>query len=409
MRYIKIFFCLIAAYLLFGVLACLLPDKAVHHHIEQTVERGELMWSDYPKAIINNEQARMDNFTDALIISQVWNCSKDSLWESVMQPSRAVYDQVMTEALAMQIEGNHFGNKKYGRYWHGSTFLMRFMLFFWSYNNIRLLFYILSSLLLLFTLWRIKARISIWASVATLLAFTLLYGYVTQFSIQFLPVIVLSLAGILVMLDEGKDKQAACFVIGSLTAYFDLLTTPVLTIGLPLTAWVLVHRDDKQPLGKSIIEMLKMAAFWGIAFALTWSIKWVLATLTTDANIWADAMKNAAIRSGELGDYTRIDALTENFKMLNTKFIAIISIIMAILMCFRIRREGWKPAILLAMLAVVPYVWYFLVANHSYLHSWFTYRLQMITVMSLFAAIGCMIRWEDIKICRTGNKNKHKQ
>ena len=405
MRYVKTFFCLIAAYLLFGVVACLLPEKAVHHHIVQTVERGELMWSDYPRAIINNDQAQMDNFTDALIISQVWNCSKDSLWESVMQPSRATYAQVMTEALAMQIEGNHFSNKKYGRYWHGSTFLMRFMLLFWSYNSIRLLFYILSSLLLLFTLWRIRERLSTWAAVITLLAFTLMYSYVMQFSIQFMPVLVLSLAGILAMLDEGKDKLMACFVIGSLTAYFDLLTTPLLTIGIPLIAWVLVHRNDEQPLGKYLIEMLKMAALWGIAFALTWGIKWVIATLTTDANIWADAMENVATRSGDLKDFTRIDALTENIRMLNSKFIAIIAIVMVVLMGFRFRREGWKPAVLLAMLALVPYVWYFLVANHSYLHPWFTYRLQMITVMSLFAAIGCLIRWEDIKIERIGKKN----
>ncbi|MCR5065176.1 MAG: hypothetical protein K6A67_05340 [Bacteroidales bacterium] len=397
LRYIKIFIYLIAAYLLFGVVACLLPEKAVHHHIEQTVKRGELMWSDYPRAIINGDQAQMDNYTDALIISQVWNCSKDSLWESVMQPSRARYAMVMTEALAMQIEGKNFGNIKYGRYWHGSTFLMRFLLYFWSYNNIRLLFYILSSTLLLFTLWRIKERISIWASVITLLAFTLMYGYVMQFSIQFMPVLILSLAGILIMLDEGKDKLMACFVIGSLTAYFDLLTTPLLTIGIPLIAWVLVHRNDNQTLGKSILEMLKMATLWGVAFALTWGFKWLIATLTTDANILSDAMENVAYRSGELEDFTRFDAISQNLVLLNSKFIAITTIVMGLLMIFRFRREGWRPAVILIMLALVPYVWYFIVANHSYIHPWFTYRLQMITVMSLFAAFGCLIDWNRLK------------
>lgn len=397
MRFIKIFFCLIAAYLLFGMVACLLPDKPIHHHIQQTVERGELMWNDYPRAIINSDAARMDNFTDALIISHAWNCSKDSLWESMMQPSRAVYDQSMTEALAMQIEGKHFDNKKYGRYWHGSTFLMRYLLLAWSYDSIRMLFYIVSSLLILFTLWRLRDKIGSWAAVVTLVAFMILYGYVMQFSIQFMPVLVLSLAGILLMLDEKRDKMVGCFVIGSLTAYFDLLTTPLLTIGIPLIAWILVHREDKQSLGKSMLEMLKLAAIWGLAFTLTWGLKWILATLTTDANIWADAMQNVAHRSNYIEDYTRLDAIIINFNLLSTKYILFTAIVMLALMAFRFRREGWRPALLLLLIALVPYLWYFVVANHSYEHFWFTYRLQLVSVLALFGAIGCLTDWKKLK------------
>ena len=396
MRFIKLFFCLIATYLLFAVIACLLPDKPIHHHIEQTVERGDLQWTDYPRAFINSDQSRLDNFTDALIISQAWNCSKDSLWESMMQPSRAVYDQSMTEALAMQIEGKHFDNKKYGRYWHGSTFLMRYLLLLWSYNNIRLLFYILSSLLILFTLWRLQIKIGTWAAVVTLLAFTLMYVYVMQFSIQFLPVLALSLAGVVCVLDERKDKHIAFFVIGSLTAYFDLLTTPLLTLGIPLIAWILVHRNDSTTIWQSLLEMLKLGLVWGLAFAVTWGMKWLLATLTTDENIWADAMSNVMRRSGDLGEYSRFDAITNNFNLLNTRFILLVAIVMTLLMAFRFHREGWRSALLLLIVATVPYVWYFVVANHSYEHFWFTYRLQIISVLALFAAIGCMVDWTKI-------------
>lgn len=398
MRFIKVFFCLISVYLLFGVLACLLPDKPIHRHIQQTVERGELQWNDYPRAIINGDQARMDNFTDALIISQAWNCSKDSLWESMMQPSRAVYNQSMTEALEKQVEGNHFYNKKYGRYWHGSTFLMRFLLLVWSYNNIRMLFYILSSLLILLTLSRLRDRLGTWTALVTLIAFIMIYGYVMQFSIQFMPILALSFAGILLMLNDRRDKLMACFVIGSLTAYFDLLTTPLLTIGIPLIAWILAHRDDNQSFGETLLEIIKMSTAWGLAFALTWGTKWILATLTTDANIWADAMSNVAHRSGYIEDYTRMDAIAVNFSLLNTKFIAIIAIIMIVLMAFHYRREGWRPALLLLLLAFVPYIWYFAVANHSYEHFWFTYRLQIISIMALFSAIGCMTDWGKLKV-----------
>lgn len=398
MRFLKVFLCLIVAYLLFGVAACLLPDKPIHRHIEQTVERGELQWNDYPRAFINSNQARMDNFTDALIISQAWNCSKDSLWESMMQPSRAVYDQSMTETLAMQVEGKHFCNKKYGRYWHGSTFLMRFLLLVWSYNNIRMLFYIVSSLVIILTLWRLRDKIGTWAAVVTLLAFMIIYGFVLQFSIQFLPVLILSFAGVLTMLNDKRDKLIACFVIGSLTAYFDLLTTPLLTIAIPLIAWILAQLDNKQTFGKLLLEIIKMSALWGIAFALTWGSKWLLATVTTDTNIWADAMQNVAHRSGYIEDYTRLDAIAANVNLLNSKFVFITAIVMITIMAFRFRREGWRPALMLLLIALVPYVWFFVVANHSYEHFWFTFRLQFISLLALFAALGCMIDWKKLKV-----------
>ena len=297
----------------------------------------------------------------------------------------------------MQIEGKHFDNKKYGRYWHGSTFLMRYLLLAWSYDSIRMLFYILSSLLILFTLLRMHNKTGTWTAAVTLLAFTMIYGYVMQFSIQIMPVLVLSLAGILLMLDEKRDKMVGCFVIGSLTAYFDLLTTPLLTIGIPLIAWILVHREDKQSLGKSMLEMLKLAAIWGLAFTLTWGLKWILATLTTDANIWADAMQNVAHRSNYIEDYTRLDAIIINFNLLSTKYILFTAIVMLALMAFRFRREGWRPALLLLLISLVPYLWYFVVANHSYEHFWFTYRLQLVSILALFGAIGCLTDWKKLK------------
>ena len=36
-------------------------------------------------------------------------------------------------------------------------------------------------------------------------------------------------------------------------------------------------------------------------------------------------------------------------------------------------------------LAVLPYAWYYVFAGHSQVHFWFTYRLQAITLFTVFA------------------------
>ncbi len=45
---------LLAGYLLLGLLAWLVPDRPVRHHIEQTLASGD-MGEDYPKAIMHDD------------------------------------------------------------------------------------------------------------------------------------------------------------------------------------------------------------------------------------------------------------------------------------------------------------------------------------------------------------------
>jgi len=61
---------------------------------------------------------------------------------------------------------------------------------------------------------------------------------------------------------------------------------------------------------------------------------------------------------------------------------AILSVM--ILMVVGRHKFNWKKAILFLLVGLAPYLWYLVLSNHSYVHWWFTYRLQAITVMCLF-------------------------
>lgn len=60
-------------------------------------------------------------------------------------------------------------------------------------------------------------------------------------------------------------------------------------------------------------------------------------------------------------------------------------------------RARMKELCLLPVAALSPYAWYTVVLNHSCIHAFFTYRLQLITLVALgvcFAEIICAYRKE---------------
>ena len=52
----------------------------------------------------------------------------------------------------------------------------------------------------------------------------------------------------------------------------------------------------------------------------------------------------------------------------------------------------------LLILALVPYVWYFIASNHSAIHIFMTYRIQAVTIMSVLCAMYYAINWPKIII-----------
>ncbi|MFA5639888.1 MAG: hypothetical protein WC946_05300, partial [Bacteroidales bacterium] len=49
------------------------------------------------------------------------------------------------------------------------------------------------------------------------------------------------------------------------------------------------------------------------------------------------------------------------------------------------------------LIAILPYVWFFVVANHSYLHYWFTYRTQAFSISCIFLALLSMVSLEKMR------------
>ena len=156
-KYLIVFSALIAGYLLFGAGAWLMPDRAVQRHVRETLDKGD-MESDQPRAVLPHMmQTRMDNFTDAIILNQAYVMRLEGFRTGVLSVPRWWGPLLPYEVLRAGVDGQEMQIRHYARYWHGNTFLTRYLLVFYDYMDIRLLLYIVSTLLMVWcgvSLWR---------------------------------------------------------------------------------------------------------------------------------------------------------------------------------------------------------------------------------------------------------------
>lgn len=409
-KYPVVFAALIAVYLLFALVANLLPNAPIIRHAARTLAKDDLQ-NDFFFVYSFRPAYYLDNFTDALILNQACNGGSEHLLTSMLLNPRAHNGESECESLKCFIHADTtLHTIYYGRYWHGSTFLMRFLLSFWDYTSLRILFYLISSVLLAWVAAVLYRRIGKAVALFFVLALAFVNCFMMQHSIQFLPVLLIALAATLWVayrVTEPRQLTLVLFIAGSLTAFFDLLTCPAMTWGIPLCVYLM--KQQRHPDGRSWLRRVgswaDASVMWAIGYGATWVSKWGIATVLTGENIIRDGAKEFALRAGAQIDYSRLDAVTNNLSLIPWYYVVYILILMGILMLWRFNRKGLGTALLCLLTAVPPLLWYFVAADHSYLHNWFTYRSLSVCLMAVFFAFAALVDWPRIKQLRIKTKN----
>lgn len=293
-------------------------------------------------------------------------------------------------------------NIAYARYWHGSSFFFRIFYSFTHYNEVKWMIFMLTSLLMTgfgIMLYRNTGSIKTMAMFAELFFVNV---YVMQFSMQLSPVLIISIISSLVVASWHKKAKSSFgvvfFITGAVTSYFDLLTAPLLTLGLPLLLWIsLYDEENQQNLLHGIRAIAILSLLWLVGYAGSWAMKWIISYPFTEFNIFTDVQAQLMLRAGTV-DNSRFSALHANSRFLSMVFINLFLIIPLILSFFYFNRRCVKKAVLYLMVAALPYLWFFTAADHSYYHNWYTYRIQAISVSGVMLAFISLVAWEKIRI-----------
>lgn len=396
----------LAAAVMIGVFA--LPVDRMHENLADAAYSLPAE-GNYPRLIRSSTASQLDDFTDALILSEVIYDGPRGLLDRAMN----VYnmpgaDRTVAFSLAYN-DASGDGWEPYSRYWHGYLAVLKpfFMLF--SYDQFRSINGICQFLLTALAAWLLFKKGLGRYIAALLLAYLALYPPALGMCMQFSPCFYISMLAVCVILHSPADcspfRIRAIFLLaGMATSFSDLLTYPLVTWGLPMAVYILMQKRTGWPLYR---EILWLSVFWCLGYAGMWVGKWAVASLLTGENAFANGLSAVAERTawhanegGHTGAISLIDVYKRQIWPLweNTGFAILMVTAAAALFVRGMRRNGISallhtPALLpLAGVAIAPFVWYAMASNHSFVHYWFAFRTLSVSV---FAGSCLLIRWGD--------------
>ncbi len=297
---------------------------------------------------------------------------------------------------------------QYPRYWHGYLVVLKPLLLLTSLNGIRMLNGIAMMLLLGAVVMLCGKQNKMGLGVAILAAMPFLFFGTTFSSLSLSTCYYVAMAAVLaLLLMKVKTREAHVMelflVTGIATAYFDLLTYPLVTLGFPLCAYLYLREGNERALKTAGLCTLE----WGIGYGVMWAFKWILSDVFTGSRVIADAFATifSRVGSAEGGRFAGYgEVLSNNLTpFLNMSFGLLALAILACLVwmfCRNLQNKkqgnvkeanskncvgSIKNNIVYLLIACLPFVWWFVLQNHSEEHWAYTCRIFAVTVLALVA------------------------
>lgn len=350
--------------------------------------------------------SQVDNFSDALILQEIIYDGNESLMEKAMMNYYITNNSdstivALNDYYVHEMKDGYI-KKNYSRYWHGYISIYKLFLYFFNLNEIR---HILMGINLLMggCTTYICFRKNLYVGVAYFITLLFLNPIVISHNMFLSNIfIIMNLALILVDLfvRKGYNIYLAFTFIGCFACYYDLLSYPLCTLGIPLT-YIISTKCNREKPGDSVMQVLGMAFSWGFGYAGIWVSKWIAGSVILNRNLFKEAYEVVRLRTSRdiAGtDFTTKDmflALLNNLKnspiwiiFLITIFI-MIGILIKKNLLFKALYWGGPYMVIIG----IALLWLFVKGNHSYLHSFFTYR-ELSTVCF---AVLCLFGYPQVK------------
>lgn len=384
----------------------LLPTSGMKEHLKQDMQElnAEGMYpsfSEYYSSDYYFNSWTLDNYTDALMLGTAVYDSNTSLLDKAMQAYHPYFaDSISSiDHLNVYLNNGNCDSVSYARYWHGYLVFLKPMLCITDYLMLRTYNRIFQYVLML-ALAVVLVRRCSWKCIPPMAAaFAFLGPGFIGYSMQYSTMFYVSMTAVLILglchrRLKGQWLIYYFFIVGIVTNYLDFLTYPALGLGLPLVLLAMINQSEKAV--TNIFNTVCCSLAWGIGYGGMWIGKWAISSLILHNNQIADSFANVIIRSGsEVYGQTisRISAILINIEMSKEKLplnmLLIGLIIIAVIAVWQWRKymktfAGYAAN--LFIIAMIPFVWYPVLCNHSYEHVWMVHRLLAVTIAAITAS-----------------------
>lgn len=382
-----IIICIVAATLLMNFVYSLPLDRIIanaENSINVYSENIVKQWAGWTR------YSHISNTSDEVMINEaICRPYNSSISNALLNPHYNV-------SLEGYFKGLSTGIENFGRYWHGYLAYIIPCLLFTNAGGIRMIMLIVQFLLIVTMVIELGKYNKIYSYI---FAITVLFinPITTAISFEDADIFIIMMVFSIIILKYNEwlkknDRYIMLFTLnGIAVAFIDFLTYPLVAWGIPLSIMLLINKDNFK---NNFFKILFMSIAWVSGYALMWAGKWVVASLFTSENIIADGINQVLFRTA--GDsYTFLETLEKIWTSINDVpmlLLYVIAIVVLIIYAIKhklklsINKDNLSEILPQLIICISPFVWYFIVRNHSYVHPWFEYRELAVTVWTILIA-----------------------
>lgn len=403
----SIFIAFLIAAMSMNLLAFLLPNEPIHKHVENASELFAYEES-FPTVLHDYRSTIYDNNTDAWMLLLAEYEGDESLLQKSLMGYYSLYTLepsglIGSKNIPYVNGGERLTTNFYPRYWHGWIFPLRLLLQFFDYKDIRAINYFVTLSLIVSIIYLMSKNKISKAIIPFTIGLLTIVPATTSLCMSYFEITFIILVSIILILSKTNTIEKKLgfplffMIIGLCIGYFDFLTYPILSLGLPMVFVLLLENVEKIRINESLVVfVIKCSVMWAIGYIGMWSMKWIIASLFTDFNVIGDAINQIKIRmshhlNSEDEKISSFMAIKNNlgvyFKATYILFF-VGGIISSVIYAFKNRyiidndKRTIERIICLFLLVMYPIVWWGLMANHSYLHAHFTSKSIFLVVIS---------------------------
>lgn len=383
--------------------------------MRENVARGTQVYNNegnFPELAAGYKSTKLDNDTDSTMLSNaiypVTDIIKDALYVPMIRYSARPDRLSSLLDYANHVKGDTY-TTTYPRYWHGYLIILKPLLLLFDFSDIRIinmtLQFILTSLSLI-----LISKSNYSKYLPAFISLIIVWNPITiGLSFQNSTCFYITLLALLYIIyrnnhTKNHDIKPLYFflLLGIITVYFDFLTYPLATLGIPL---IFLISTSEYKLFDNIKVIFTSSIFWGIGYLGMWFEKWLLASILTNENIFQDAFERITLQLSKEFDgraFSVLDCIVSQISVLLKwpYFIFFVSVLTFLIMYYVIKTHVTVSikyflnnlTILLTpyiILFIYPFIWFSIASNHCYANPKFTYRLLGISV---FAGISGIIK-----------------
>lgn len=407
MKYIGIFCIVLVILFLALVLTSCIPKRAIEENLQESVElfkqnRG------VEQLLKRREYTYIHYYADSIILNIIYCIDSEKPVESCLWANyyETVYADINNDFIEV-VEEQKEPTQQYLRYWHGSMTILRPLLIIFNIEQIYLLNGIalgILAIILLALLFKKSKSLAFYYVIAMVMIAFPIVAFCLEYSWTFYIMLITSIIAVCIEKKSNKGINILFFITGMITCFFDFLTTEIITLFVPMLLVLIIRKKEGRltSFKQGIKFMIQTGMLWLISYAGMWLAKWALSSIILKINAMDYVTEKAMNRVNGLQGIKSVEemyigAITRNWHTLYPINIIkkeadlwlipiVFTIFIAIFTDWKNIKKMWFPALLL-IIALMPYARYLVLANHSYRHSIFTFRMQMITIIAICEAV----------------------